>query len=184
MFIIAGKYYRRKILAPKTQHTRPTASRLRETLFNIIQMEIEGVDFLDVFAGSGAMGIEALSRGAKSAFFIESGKEAYSALNGNLKMLQIGKEAQVLFGDYLKNLQLLGSRKKQFDIIFADAPYALTDASLLLLEQIEKQSLLKPQGKVFIENDKAFEKEKIPPSFQHVNSRQSGKSFLHYFKSS
>lgn len=182
MFIIAGKYYRHKIQAPKTELTRPTASRLRETLFNIIQQEIEGSDFLDIFAGSGAIGIEALSRGARSSAFIESNRDAFSALNNNLKQLKITSEGVALFGDYVKNLQALSARKVKFHLIFADAPYHMNQATQILLDQIVSKDLLKPYGKVFIENDQKLAEDINLHGLMHINSRKSGKSYLHQFQ--
>lgn len=180
MFIIAGKYYKKKIQAPPEDKTRPTSGRLRETLFNILQQEIEGVDFLDIFAGSGAIGIEALSRGAKSATFIESDRTAYMTLGGNLKHLNITKEAVVLYGDYVRKMEALGKQKAQFHIIFADAPYALESATEIVLEEVVKHDLLKASGRLFIENN-------LPVAssckgLHHVNSRKSGKTYLHQFQ--
>lgn len=176
MYIIAGKYYKQRISAPKGNSTRPTSSRLRETLFNILQNEIEGADFLDIFAGSGAIGIEALSRGAHAVTFIESDRQAYLALQGNLKQLNI--EATLLFGDYLKKMEGL---QKSFHIIFADAPYHL-DVLQELIRKTVINNLLKPSGKLFIENDQPLPKGLDLFGLEHIDSRKSGKSYLHQFQ--
>jgi len=181
MYIIAGKYYRRKIASPKGAETRPTSSRLRETVFNIIQEGVEGSDFLDVFAGTGAMGIEALSRGAKRATFIEGNPGAIQTLKDNLKSLEITHQGNVMFGDYIKNLKILGNNQGKFDIIFADAPYHLKDAASILLNQIIANQLLKAGGKVFIENDEPLLQQNFS-GLVHLNSRKSGKSYLHLFQ--
>lgn len=180
MKIIAGKYYGRLLEAPKTQTTRPTTSRLREALFNILQQEIEGTDFLDVFAGSGAIGIEALSRGAHRVTFIESEREALQALKNNLNKLKITTEAVVLFGDYRKNLNRLGLNKVPFDLIFADAPYTV-DITQDLLDLITKNGSLKPGGKLFIENDQELSGDLNLCGLTLINSRNAGKSHLHQF---
>lgn len=180
MHIIAGKFHRRPLAAPKGDATRPTSARLRESFFNIVQGEIEGADFLDIFAGSGAMGLEALSRGAKRATFIESNRMALAALETNLEKLNVLSESQVLFGDYLKMLKRLQNASKQFDIIFADAPYSMTDALESLLE-IVGAGLLKPGGLFFMENTKPLDSGLDLRGLSFVNSRKSGSTFLHQF---
>lgn len=180
MHIIAGKFHRRALNAPKGDATRPTSARLRETLFNILQGEIDGADFLDIFAGSGAMGLEALSRGANKAVFIESNKMALTALEGNIAKLDVSPQTQILFGDYMKMLKRLQSTNRQFDIIFADAPYSMEDA----LEHIlgYTRDLLKPGGLFFMENTKAIDPAADLHGLTLVNSRKSGNTFLHQFK--
>lgn len=182
MKIISGKYYSRALEAPKNKGTRPSTSLMRGALFNILQQEVEGTDFLDIFAGSGAVGIEALSRGARLATFIENDTEALKALRNNLKKLEVAPQtAIVLYGDYLKNLKLLGRNNKQFDLIFADAPY---HAEVMgdLIQEITTGHLLKKSGKLFIENDKPFDAGLNLCGLLHVNSRKLGKSHLHQFQ--
>ena len=182
MHIIAGKYYKQKLQAPDGDKTRPTASRLRETLFNILQEDVQGADFLDIFAGTGAMGIEALSRGAKTSTFIENDPAAYAALNQNLKQIKASSEAKALFGDYIKHLQALGKRKETFHIIFADAPYHMEDVMESILKQVASNHLLKLHGRLFIENASPFDSTIALHGLQHVNSRKSGKAYLHQFE--
>lgn len=182
MYIIAGKYYKQKLKSPKGDNTRPTSSRLRESLFNILQDEVQEADFLDIFAGTGAIGIEALSRGAKTATFIENDRHAFQALNDNLKQLKTGIEAKPLFGDYVKNLQSLGKRNEKFHIIFADAPYHMEETVQKILEQVALHNLLNKHGRLFIENDCDLSPETDFFGLKHVNSRKSGKAYLHQFE--
>lgn len=181
MKIIAGKYYCQSLEVPKNKTTRPTTSRLREALFNILQGEIEGVTFLDIFAGSGAIGIEALSRGAASATFIESDRTSLQTLKNNLEHLKIGREAVVLFGDYIKTMKGLASRKVAFDLIFADAPYH-AEVTEEIIVQVVSGNLLKSSGKLFIENDNPYNEAINLHGLTHLNSRKAGKSFLHQFQ--
>lgn len=178
MFIIAGRLKGRRLHTPKGNITRPTASRLRESIFNILQNEIENASFLDIFAGSGAIGIEALSRGAKDATFIEHNKEALSCLEKNLKEMNLLPQTSLMKGDYLKMLQYLDKSGKTFDLIFADAPYHL-ETTHNLINWIATHPLLKPQGKLLIENDT----EELPEvqSLKHLNTRRSGRAYLHQF---
>lgn len=159
MYIIAGLYRGRRLVSPKGPQTRPTAGRLREALFNICQNRIEGAAFLDLFAGSGAMGFEALSRGAQSATFVDSHRESIQSIKANAAHLLVESRAHVLKGDVIPTLAWLEKQGHAFDIIFADPPYGIKDvhSSRLLSEQIvcwiDSHTLLKPGGVLFIEED-------------------------------
>lgn len=157
MHIIAGLYRQKRLITPKGNQTRPTASRLRESLFNICQQYIEDSRFLDLFAGSGAMGLEALSRGAQSATFIDSHKEAIRCIQQNVDFLQVRKQTQVLYGDVFRLLKTLEQKNLVFDIIFADPPYRTSDSpggptySEKLIKELDASSLLATNGMLFIE---------------------------------
>jgi 16S rRNA (guanine(966)-N(2))-methyltransferase RsmD len=120
MRVIAGEFRSRVLKTLPGTDTRPTPDRLREALFNILSPEIEGIVFLDAYAGSGAVGIEALSRGASRAIFIEKSKPAAGVLRQNLSSLGLLSRAEVLQG---KTLQYLPHRAA--GIVFLDPPYAL-----------------------------------------------------------
>ena len=120
MRVIAGEFRSRRLKSIPGDATRPTPDRLRETLFNILAPQIEGAAFLDAYAGTGAVGIEALSRGAARAIFIEQNRAAAAVIRENLKALGIESRAQVLQG---KVSALL--KKVQADIVFLDPPYQL-----------------------------------------------------------
>src|SRR5437016_7699125 len=111
MHIIGGRYRNRTIAAPKGLATRPTSGALRESLFNICQHYIEGARFLDLFAGSGAMGLEALSRGAGHAFFIDNSRDAVNCLKGNAKKLLVEEQVTIRYGDVFQILERLASEK-------------------------------------------------------------------------
>jgi len=121
MRVIGGVYRSRTLQAPPGQATRPSSDRLRETLFNVLAPRIEGARFLDLYAGSGAVGIEALSRGAAEAVFVEKAAPALKALRANLLRLAIGEGAQVVPGTVAAFLRKdWGTR---FDLVFLDPPY-------------------------------------------------------------
>lgn len=110
MRVIAGEFGRRKLEAPKGDTTRPTPDRLRESLFSILAPELEGVEFTDLYCGSGAVGIEAISRGAAHCTFVERDRAALEALEKNLKALGVGTRATVVpkpVGAYLGGLSLI-----------------------------------------------------------------------------
>ncbi|HRW58773.1 MAG TPA: 16S rRNA (guanine(966)-N(2))-methyltransferase RsmD [Chlamydiales bacterium] len=123
MQIIAGKYRGRKIQTLKGDNTRPTLGHIRESVFNILQSEVEDSLFLDLFAGSGAMGIEALSRGAERVVFVEKNRSAIEVILKNLE--KIDDSYKVLKQDWKKALALLEKQNILFDILYVDPPYCM-----------------------------------------------------------
>jgi len=119
MRVITGKARGIQLKTPEGLQTRPTADRVKEALFSIIQFEIPGARVLDLFGGTGQLGIEALSRGAKSAVFVDAGEKACTLIRENLKRTKL--EGSVVRSDYLDYLK---RTKDRFDIIFLDPPYA------------------------------------------------------------
>ena len=123
MRVIAGSARRLLLKTVEGMDTRPTQDRIKETLFNMIQNDLYGTNFLDLFAGSGGIGIEALSRGAKSAVFIDNGSRQISCIKDNLKTTKFGEKAQVICGDVVSSLKMLENAGKKFDFVFMDPPY-------------------------------------------------------------
>ena len=121
MRVIAGSRRSIRLTTVKGDKVRPTTDRIKETLFNILQPNIPGASFLDLFSGSGAIGIEALSRGAKDAVLVEQDKDALACIRANLKATRFETEAQVKAGDVLSVLRTL--QHEPFDLIFMDPPY-------------------------------------------------------------
>lgn len=122
MRVIAGKARRLPLKTIPGNDTRPTTDRIKETLFNILQNDIAGIRFLDVFAGSGGIGIEALSRGAKEAYFIENSRTAAECIRGNLAFTHLAQDAVVLQCDVLAAFSRMEGQAP-FQIIFMDPPY-------------------------------------------------------------
>lgn len=123
--IIAGKYGHRMIAAPPGTDTRPTLGRTREALFSILYGKINQSRVLDLFAGSGALGFEALSRGAAFCAFCDKAPQAIHTLQDNIRLLKAENESRVLKGDWQKNLQTFKIQNESFDLIFLDPPYRL-----------------------------------------------------------
>lgn len=121
MRVIAGRARSLKLKTPEGADTRPTTDRIKETLFNMIQGEIPGCIFIDLFAGSGGIGIEALSRGASHAYFVENGKEAISCIQDNLRFTKFTDSATLLKQEVFSALLMI--HEKEADIIFMDPPY-------------------------------------------------------------
>lgn len=176
MRITGGFLKNQSIKTPKGLQTRPTSEKLRQAVFNICQNQIEESHFLDLFAGSGAMGIEALSRGATSATFIENDRLALKAIRENLSSLGLSQSATVLSGDVLLMLKRL--KKKSFELIYVDPPYhqGLHEKTLVLLDHLE---ILSDSGNLFVE-----ECSLETVSFQNIelkNKRKMGNTFLFEF---
>lgn len=123
MRVIAGSARRLPLKTVPGQTTRPTTDRIKETLFNIIQDEVPSCRFLDLFAGSGGIGIEALSRGAKEAVFVEKEPRAFSCIKENLAFTRLGDRGRVMGFDVMRALTVLSQEGQPFDIIFMDPPY-------------------------------------------------------------
>ena len=121
MRVIAGTYGGRRLQAPPGEATRPTSDRVREALFSILGDRVDGARVLDLFAGSGALGLEALSRGAASATFVDSAPAAIRSVRANLAAL--GAEAEVVRSDALRWLRAAPSGARQYDLVFLDPPY-------------------------------------------------------------
>lgn len=121
MRVITGRARGAVLAAPKGMQTRPTLDQVKEGIFSAIQFEVEGRRVLDLFAGSGQLGIEALSRGAQRAVFVDHSREACRIIRGNLEKTGFTEEAEVVCSDYLGYLH---SCRQKFDLIFLDPPYA------------------------------------------------------------
>ena len=180
--ILAGEFGGRILKAPKGTQTRPTTSMVRKAVFDILQPKIEDTIFLDLFSGSGLIGIEALSRGAKQAIFIDAHFEAIRAVKENLTLLKIENRAMVIQSDVFKGMMKLQEMGTQCDIIYADPPYDKSNLYTELLKFLDHSSLLKPQGDLFVESGlpldlKSFALQTLTP----LPSRKYGASILHPF---
>ena len=145
MRIIAGEARGRKIEAPEGRNTRPTLDRVRENLFNMLQGEIDGSEVLDLFAGSGALSYEALSRGASYAFLVDHDRKASAVQRKNAEILGYMDRTEIITADWRKALKDIESQGRQFDIVFLDPPYAmlnLTEVFTGLIPVLGKDALI------------------------------------------
>ena len=150
MRVIAGKARRMTLIAPEGRDVRPTTDRIKETLFNILQQDIYDSSFLDLFSGSGGIGIEALSRGAKEAVFVEKNKDALRCINHNLSHTRLSDDAEVLPMDVLSAIRNLSKRGKSFDIVFMDPPYE-QDMEMAVLEELDASGIIHEDSIIIIE---------------------------------
>ncbi len=178
--ILGGTFRGRTLFSPKTTLTRPSLGALRAAVFNICQSFIEDVSFLDLCAGSGAMGLEALSRGAKKAVFIDQSSAAIECIKKNIHALGVVGQTEVYQGDVLR---VLGRLKQTFQIISIDPPYdkaeKLISQSVLL---IEKEDLLDKGGVLFIEESSRKETNYETERIIRKDQRRFGTSYLSQYE--
>ncbi|TCT16958.1 16S rRNA (guanine(966)-N(2))-methyltransferase RsmD [Natranaerovirga pectinivora] len=152
MRVIAGKARRVKLIAPEGHHVRPTTDRIKETLFNIINPYIIESNFLDLFSGSGAIGIEALSRGAHKAVFVENNRNALESIRINLNNTKLGDNCQIYTLDAINSVEILERDGHVFDVIFMDPPYN-TGIEEKILEKLKASTIINQDTIIIIESD-------------------------------
>ena len=172
--IIAGRYGGRRIGAPPGTATRPTSDRVREALFSILGARVVDARVLDVFAGSGALGLEALSRGAASATFVETAPAALRALRANLEAL--GADAEVVRADALKWLRAASAGTRQYDLVFLDPPYRQAEALGAGLSGL-LPAVLGPDALVVAESDRRAPLELTIPT---IDERRYGDTLIRF----
>ncbi|MBQ9714023.1 MAG: 16S rRNA (guanine(966)-N(2))-methyltransferase RsmD [Clostridia bacterium] len=179
MRIIGGKYRSRVLAEFDGQDVRPTSDRAKEALFNILALKLLGARVLDLFSGSGALGLECLSRGAQEVVFNDFAKESIAILKKNLVALKIpinGEEAKISNVDY--SVCLEGVRG-EFDLILIDPPYRF-DYGIKALEKISQRGLLTENGIAVYERDRPFEGEIV--GLEKYDERKYGKTYFTFFR--
>jgi 16S rRNA (guanine(966)-N(2))-methyltransferase RsmD len=169
MRVIAGTFRSRQLKSLKGLALRPTSDRLRETLFNVLAPRIKGSRFIDGFAGTGAIGIEAISRGATEVIFIENYGAAATLIQKNLDSLDIRSGVKIITADALRALQRLADAHKvsapPYDIVFLDPPYAAAEDYRRVLSFLGEATFLADSSLVIAEHRPAFD---LPERFGHL----------------
>lgn len=151
MRVIAGNLKGRNIKAVPGKKTRPTSDKVKEAIFHKLGPFFVGGTCLDLFAGSGALGIEAISRGIEHTTFIDKSSQSIKTIHQNIKQLQVCNQCTVFRNDVLKGIKIIGKKQLQYDLILVDPPYE--DVSYeKVLHSIEFYNLLQPGGKLYIES--------------------------------
>lgn len=180
MRIISGKYGSRKLKTLTGNNTRPTEDRVREAVFSRLGPYFNGGIILDLFAGSGAISFEALSRGFDFAYLVDVSKEAVSVIYSNIADLKVEKQTKVLNTGYRSALNKLKNQDLRFDLIYLDPPYN-KDIEKEALELIAKYDLLKDDGTIVVETDKRTEFE-CPGPFMAEKSATYGINKITYLR--
>lgn len=178
MRVITGSARGVRLKTPDGMKTRPTAERVKEALFSAIQFEVQGARFLDLFAGTGQMGIEALSRGAQFAVFVDEWKSACNLVKENLQLTKLSDRARVVNLDYLSYLK---SCKETFDIVFLDPPYAeifLENA----LNKISEIDILSDRGIIICERPAEKQLDLEIPGLLRYKDYKYGKTWVTVFR--
>lgn len=177
MRISAGQHRGRQLRSPKGLRTRPTSEFLRQAIFNVIGERIRGAAVLDLYAGTGAIGLEALSRGAAGATFVERDRRAVASLRANLTALDLGARARVLVGEVLPTLGELQEEGETFDCVFLDPPYAAEQA-IGCIETLAPGGILSENALLVVQ---AFHKTALPGQagvLRRSGQRRYGESAL------
>jgi 16S rRNA (guanine966-N2)-methyltransferase len=151
MRVIAGKMRGRRLRGPVGHELRPTSDRLKESLFNILGAGVADSDFLDAFAGTGSIGIEALSRGARDVVFVEGDARACRLIRANLELCGLASGHRLLHSDIYRALRQLAREGKKFDLVYLDPPYAWEKYEELL-GLIHRGLLVRPEGRIVVEH--------------------------------
>lgn len=184
MRIIAGKYRGRKLKSPPSTQTRPTSDRLRETLFNVLAPRVEGARLLDLCAGTGAVGIEALSRGASYVTFVDQSRKMCELIEANTNALDLDeREFEIVNADAFEYLRRRAKKERgPFDIIFFDPPYATDYEAPLIFIAEHRPQLLSDDGIAILEHHK---KKNLPDeigSLRSYRSLKQGDSVLSFYR--
>ena len=180
--IVAGEHKGRKLRSVRGTKTRPTADRTREAIFNILAFQIRGATVLDLFAGTGAFGIEALSRGAESVVFVDFESDSISVLQENIKLFSIESPTKIFRWDITRNLNCLASLRATFNLVFMDPPYNKNMIESTLFNLHHSQSMQKG-ARIVVEHSFLEPVSNCGLPFEISDQRGYGKSlvtFLNY----
>ncbi len=180
--VIAGLYRSRKLAAPAGETTRPTSDRLRETLFNVVAPQVADSVWIDLFAGSGAVGIEALSRGARMVYFVEEDRRAARVIRENLRSLGIADGFEVQEREATQSLRLLDGAAVACNFCFLDPPYSQYRAYEQALGFLSQSQLIAPNGIVIAEHDKHFDLEDRYGALIRYRRLQQGDAVLSFYR--
>jgi 16S rRNA (guanine966-N2)-methyltransferase len=180
--VIAGKYRSRPLRSLRGLDVRPTTDRLRETLFNVLAPAVQDSVWLDLYAGTGAVGIEALSRGARMLYFVEVSRKAAAVIRQNLRSLQIEEGYEVLEREAEPALRLLDSRGVSCDVCFLDPPYHREHNYAGVLDFLAQSRLLKPASIVVAEHEKHFDPGAKFGALERYRELRQGDAVLSFYK--
>ncbi|MCL2625660.1 MAG: 16S rRNA (guanine(966)-N(2))-methyltransferase RsmD [Cystobacterineae bacterium] len=177
MRVIAGIHRGRHLLGPNSKDIRPTADRVRESIFNVLGQHFDGLQVLDLFAGTGAMALEALSRNAVSALLVDKHLDAVSLCKKNIANLGLEAQSEVWHMDAFAALSRCKTQNRRFELVFADPPYAFQNWGGLWLSLL-KEEVLTPEGRVVIERDRRSLLPPLPPALSLQREMKFGDTLV------
>jgi len=186
MRVISGKYRSRRLRSLPGLDLRPTADRLRETLFDVLSAgepnSLEATAWIDLFAGTGAVGIEALSRGAKMVYFVDSSLRSAELIKANLQPLNVEADFKILRQDFMAALQKIENMGFQADFVFLDPPYAMEEAYDRGLNRLAKSPVLKPDSLVIAEHQTRFDPGEAFGNLRRTRKLVQGDAALSFYR--
>lgn len=182
MRVISGIRRGHKLKTPKGKTTRPTEDKVKESLFNILGPIEEDSVVLDLFAGSGSIGIEFLSRGANRAYFVDKSYESINIIKENLKHTKLEEKAIVIKGDSVGKIDYFESLNIKFNYIYIDPPYRSKQVLLKVLKSLENKSILESKGLIIIEHDKDLNIKDYDLKFKEIDNRAYGSKLITFLR--
>jgi len=177
MRIIAGALRGKKLFSVSGTQTRPTADRLREAIFNILSFRVQDAVVLDLFSGTGALGIEALSRGSRFAVFIDSSNRALACISRNIKACAFEKKARIIKWDITKNLDCVKGARPAFDLVLMDPPYDRNSIAPALAH-LYRSDCLKSDARIVVEHSLLEPVDPQPGAYIVCDHRKYGKTLV------
>lgn len=181
MRVIAGSAKGKRLKAPSGKETRPITDMIKEALFNVIGADIKGARFLDLFAGSGSVGIEALSRGATEVVFVDNSPAAVRIIYENLDNCGFEDLYEVYCNDVLRAVTILNKHAAKFDYIYIDPPFTVEGIFMDVMKRLDQADILDPQGSIIIRTRRHKE---LPAALTRLNKYRFnyyGESAIHYY---
>ncbi len=182
MRVISGVCKGRPLKAVQGMTTRPTTDKVKESLFNIIGPYFDGGKVLDLFSGSGSLGLEALSRGMEKGVFVEKDPKALQVIKTNIQACRMEEESEVLRSDALRSIKALGGRGMRFDLIMMDPPYKIANTIPSILNAIEENQLLLEGGLIICEHGEELELPEQIGSFEKYRFEKYGITAISFFR--
>ena len=180
MRIIAGSARGRAIVAPAGEKTRPTQDHVRESLFNIIRWDVQEAQVLDLFAGTGALSLEAISRGAREAVLIDMDHAACTAIKKNMETSRLGDQCRLISRDYRMAIDALAREGQKFDVVFIDPPYRMENTGEMCAELLDR-GLLGSEAMILVEHRRGMAP-LIDPRFEAFDQRNYGETQITFVR--
>lgn len=181
MRVITGSARGHNLKAPRGENTRPTSDRIKESLFSIIGFIDQDIKVLDLFSGSGSIGIEFLSRGAKLAYFVDSDSESIKIIQDNLEKTKLAEKSLVYKSSVGKAIKKIGNNYIEFDYIFLDPPYN-KELVMETLKSIKDENLLKNNGIIIIEHETKLELPETVFNLEKADYRKYGDTSISFYR--
>lgn len=181
MRVVSGSAKGRPLRSVPGNGTRPTTDKVKEAVFSMIGPYFEGGEALDLFAGTGGLGIEALSRGMDKAVFVDMEPKSIDTVKANLKAVKLEAQAEVYRNDASRALGALEKRGRAFDLVFLDPPYRLKHGAELMLAMVEK-GLLRPEALIVLEHESGYDYPEDIPGFSQLRKAVYGETAVAIYK--